>query len=54
MVSASMPDFFTGKLHLFINECKINRFFRLPEHWSHPDEFYPEHFSKEEKANRNP
>jgi len=27
---------------------------RLPEHWSHPDEFYPEHFSKEEKANRNP
>jgi len=26
----------------------------LPEHWSHPDEFYPEHFSKEEKANRHP
>jgi len=26
----------------------------LPEHWSHPDQFYPEHFSKEEKANRHP
>ena len=26
----------------------------LPEHWSHPDEFYPEHFSKEEKAKRHP
>ena len=26
----------------------------LREHWSHPDEFYPEHFSKEEKANRHP
>merc|ERR1711874_402960 len=26
----------------------------LPEHWSHPDEFYPEHFNKEEKANRHP
>jgi len=25
-----------------------------PKYWSHPDEFYPEHFSKEEKANRNP
>merc|ERR1711892_1171465 len=25
-----------------------------PEHWTHPTEFYPEHFSKEEKANRNP
>ena len=27
---------------------------RKPEYWSHPDEFYPEHFSKEEKSNRNP
>merc|ERR1712209_294630 len=27
---------------------------RRPEHWSHPDEFYPEHFSKEEKSKRNP
>merc|ERR1712227_705021 len=27
---------------------------RRPEHWSHPDEFYPEHFSKEEKSSRNP
>ena len=26
----------------------------LPEHWSHPEEFYPEHFSKEEKATRHP
>jgi len=25
-----------------------------PEHWTNPTEFYPEHFSKEEKANRNP
>lgn len=25
-----------------------------PEHWTHPSEFYPEHFSKEEKAARNP
>ena len=25
-----------------------------PEHFSHPDEFWPEHFSKEEKAARNP
>jgi len=25
-----------------------------PDHWSHPDEFYPEHFSKEEKSARNP
>ena len=25
-----------------------------PAHWSHPDEFYPEHFSKEEKATRSP
>ena len=25
-----------------------------PEHWAHPTEFYPEHFSKEEKANRSP
>merc|ERR1712107_914338 len=25
-----------------------------PEHFSHPDEFYPEHFSKEEKATRSP
>ena len=29
-------------------------FHRMPEHWSHPDEFYPEHFSKEEKSQRNP
>eukprot|EP00090_Calanus_glacialis_P013794 TRINITY_DN22442_c0_g1_i1.p1 TRINITY_DN22442_c0_g1~~TRINITY_DN22442_c0_g1_i1.p1 ORF type:complete len:206 (-),score=41.35 TRINITY_DN22442_c0_g1_i1:114-668(-) len=27
---------------------------RNPEHWSNPTEFYPEHFSKEEKAKRNP
>ena len=27
---------------------------RNPEHWSNPTEFYPEHFSKEAKANRNP
>ena len=27
---------------------------RKPENWSHPDEFYPEHFSKEEKSSRNP
>ena len=27
---------------------------RNPKYWSHPEEFYPEHFSKEEKANRNP
>jgi len=27
---------------------------RDPEYWSHPEEFYPEHFSKEEKATRNP
>jgi len=27
---------------------------RDPEHWEHPDEFYPEHFEKEAKANRNP
>ena len=27
---------------------------RDPEHYSHPDEFYPEHFSKEEKAARHP
>ena len=26
---------------------------KLPEHWSHPDQFYPEHFSKEEKSKRN-
>jgi len=25
-----------------------------PEYYSHPEEFYPEHFSKEEKAARNP
>jgi cytochrome P450 len=25
-----------------------------PEHFSHPDEFWPEHFNKEEKAARNP
>jgi len=25
-----------------------------PEYYSHPDEFYPEHFSKEEKASRSP
>jgi cytochrome P450 len=25
-----------------------------PEFWSHPDEFYPDHFSKEEKATRSP
>ena len=25
-----------------------------PEYWEHPDQFYPEHFSKEEKAKRNP
>ena len=25
-----------------------------PEHFSHPEEFWPEHFSKEEKAARNP
>jgi cytochrome P450 len=25
-----------------------------PKHWTHPSEFYPEHFSKEEKAARNP
>jgi len=25
-----------------------------PDHWTNPTEFYPEHFSKEEKANRNP
>jgi cytochrome P450 len=25
-----------------------------PEHWTNPTEFYPEHFSKEEKANRSP
>merc|ERR1719153_1284324 len=25
-----------------------------PEHFSHPDEFWPEHFSEEEKAARNP
>ena len=31
------------------------RFFHFnPKYWSHPDEFYPEHFSKEEKAARNP
>ena len=27
---------------------------RDPEHWSHPDQFHPEHFSKEEKAARHP
>ena len=27
---------------------------RDPAHWSHPEEFYPEHFSKEEKATRSP
>ena len=27
---------------------------RDPEHWTFPDEFYPEHFSKEEKAKRSP
>ena len=27
---------------------------RNPEHWTNPDEFYPEHFSKEAKANRSP
>jgi len=27
---------------------------RDPAHWARPEEFYPEHFSKEEKANRNP
>ena len=25
-----------------------------PDHWSHPEEFYPEHFSKEEKSSRSP
>ena len=25
-----------------------------PTHYSHPDQFYPEHFSKEEKAKRHP
>ena len=25
-----------------------------PAHWSRPDKFYPEHFSKEEKATRSP
>ena len=25
-----------------------------PAHYSHPDQFYPEHFSKEEKAGRSP
>ena len=25
-----------------------------PAHYSHPDQFYPEHFSKEEKAKRHP
>jgi len=27
---------------------------RDAEHWSHPDQFHPEHFSKEEKAARHP
>jgi len=27
---------------------------RDPKHWEKPDEFYPEHFSKEAKASRNP
>merc|ERR1712080_271193 len=27
---------------------------RDPEYYSHPNEFYPEHFSKEEKAKRHP
>ena len=27
---------------------------RDPEHYSHPDQFYPDHFSKEEKAARHP
>ena len=27
---------------------------RDPEHFSHPDQFYPDHFSQEEKATRHP
>ena len=31
-----------------------NALHRDPAHWSHPEQFYPEHFSKEEKATRSP
>ena len=31
----------------------ISGFHLDPEHFSHPEEFYPEHFSKEEKATRS-
>jgi len=49
-----LPD---SNLIIRKSECIVynaRHLHRLPEHWSHPDEFYPEHFSKEEKAERNP
>merc|ERR1712189_155562 len=47
-----LPD---SNLIIRKSECIVynaRHLHRLPEHWSHPDEFYPEHFSKEEKAER--
>ena len=32
----------------------VEGFHNDPQHFSHPEEFWPEHFSKEEKSARNP
>merc|ERR1712203_624068 len=39
---------------LMIWKLTVQGLHRDPAHWSHPEEFYPEHFSKEEKATRSP
>jgi len=31
-----------------------NHYHRDPKHWSHPDTFYPDHWTTEEKSKRNP
>merc|ERR1712223_543540 len=31
-----------------------NHYHRDPKHWSHPDTFYPDHWTSEEKSKRNP
>ena len=44
-------------IHLKKNDLvtySISGIHKDPTHYSHPEQFYPEHFSKEEKANRHP